>query len=144
MKITDRKKNLIITSSGKNIAPQKIENLFLSDPLFTHFIVIGDRRKFLSALLTINLDQAAFIAEKQGIAFKDPIALLDHPEFIHIIDEHVAERNLHLARFETIKRYRIIKKEFSQETGELTPSLKIKRNVVQEQYADLIDSMYMD
>ncbi|MBC2710298.1 MAG: long-chain fatty acid--CoA ligase [Desulfosarcina sp.] len=144
LKITDRKKNLIITSSGKNIAPQKIENLFLSDPLFTHFIVIGDRRKFLSALLTINLDQAAFIAEKQGIAFKDPIALLDHPEFIHIIDEHVAERNLHLARFETIKRYRIIKKEFSQETGELTPSLKIKRNVVQEQYADLIDSMYMD
>lgn len=142
--ITDRKKNLIITSGGKNIAPQKIENLFLSDPLFTHFIVIGERRKFLSALLTINLEQAEVIAQKQDIDCSDLDALLDHPEFIRIIDEHVAERNSHLARFETIKRYRIIKNEFSQEAGELTPSLKIKRNVIQENYTDLIESMYVD
>jgi len=142
--ITDRKKNLIITSGGKNIAPQKIENLFLSDPLFTHFVVIGDRRKFLSALLTINLDQAALIAHKQGIPCDDPQDLLDHPDFIAIIDEHVAERNSHLARFETIKRYRIVKKEFSQEAGELTPSLKIKRNVIRENYGELIESMYAD
>jgi long-chain acyl-CoA synthetase len=142
--ITDRKKNLIITSGGKNIAPQKIENLFLSDPLFTHFLVIGERRKFLSALLTVNLDQAELIASKQGIAFSNPEQLLDDPSFIRIVDDHVAERNGHLARYETIKRYRIIKKEFSQETGELTPSLKIKRNVIHEQYADLIESMYAD
>jgi len=142
--ITDRKKNLIITSGGKNIAPQKIENLFLSDPLFTHVVVVGDRRKFLSALVTINLDQAALIAHKQGIASRAPQELLDHPDFIGIIDEHVAERNSHLARFETIKRYCIIKKEFSQETGELTPSLKIKRNVIKENYEDLIESMYAD
>jgi len=142
--ITDRKKNLIITSGGKNIAPQKIENLFLSDPLFTHFIVIGERRKFLSALLTINLDQAQLLAERQGIAVNAPKDLLDYPDFLKIIDAHVAERNRHLARFETIKRYRIIKKEFSQETGELTPSLKIKRNVIHEQHADLIASMYAD
>jgi long-chain acyl-CoA synthetase len=140
--ITDRKKNLIITSGGKNIAPQKIENLFLSDPLFTHFIVIGERRHFLSALLTINLDQAQLLAERQSIAVEDPKDLLDHPDFLKIIDRHVAEKNRHLPRFETIKCYRIIKKEFSQETGELTPSLKIKRNVVQAHYADLIDSMY--
>lgn len=142
--ITDRKKNLIITSGGKNVAPQKIENLFLSDPLFTHFLVIGERRKFLSALLTVNLDQAALIALKQGIAFSEPDELLDDPSFIRIVDDHVAERNGHLARYETIKRYRILKKEFSQETGELTPSLKIKRNVIHEQYADLIESMYAD
>ena len=142
--ITDRKKNLIITSGGKNIAPQKIENLFLSDPLFTHFIVIGERRKFLSALLTINLDQAQLLAERQGIAVDAPTDLLDHPDFLQIIEAHVAERNSHLARFETIKRYRIIKKEFSQETGELTPSMKIKRNVIHEQHADLIASMYAD
>jgi long-chain acyl-CoA synthetase len=142
--ITDRKKNLIITSGGKNVAPQKIENLFLSDPLFTHFIVIGERRKFLSALLTINLDQAALIAHKRGIDGDDPRTLLDDRRFMAIVDEHVAERNSHLARFETIKRYRIIKKEFSQETGELTPSLKIKRNVIQENYQDLIESMYSD
>jgi long-chain acyl-CoA synthetase len=142
--ITDRKKNLIITSGGKNIAPQKIENLFLSDPLFTHFIVIGERRKFLSALLTVNMEQAEVIAQKQGIDCSDLDALLNNPEFIRIIDEHVAERNSHLARFETIKRYRIIKSEFSQEAGELTPSLKIKRNVIQENYTDLIESMYAD
>ncbi|BBO74190.1 long-chain-fatty-acid--CoA ligase [Desulfosarcina widdelii] len=142
--ITDRKKNLIITSGGKNIAPQKIENLFLSDPLFTHFIVIGERRKFLSALLTINLEQAEVIAQKRGIDCSDLDGLLDNPVFMRIIDEHVAERNSHLARFETIKRYRIIKNEFSQEAGELTPSLKIKRNVIQENYTDLIESMYAD
>lgn len=144
LKITDRKKNLIITSGGKNIAPQKIENLFLSDPLFTHFIVVGDRRKFLSALFTINPDQAALIAQKQGISFNDPAELPAHPEFIPIIDAHVAEQNKRLARYETIKRYRVIPKEFSQETGELTPSLKIKRNVVQSLYADQIESMYAD
>jgi long-chain acyl-CoA synthetase len=142
--ITDRKKNLIITSGGKNIAPQKIENLFLSDPLFTHFIVIGERQKFLSALLTINLDQAQLLAERQGIAVDAPEALLDHPDFLKIIDAHMAERNSRLARFETIKRYRIVKQEFSQETGELTPSMKIKRNVIQERHADLIASMYAD
>lgn len=142
--VTDRKKNLIITSGGKNVAPQKIENLFLSDPLFTHFIVIGERRKFLSALLTVNRDQAALLAHEQGISVEPPRDLLDHPEMRRIIDAHVAERNSHLARFETIKRYRIIKHEFSQETGELTPSLKIKRNVIQEQYADQIDAMYAD
>ncbi|WP_319524895.1 long-chain fatty acid--CoA ligase [uncultured Desulfosarcina sp.] len=142
--ITDRKKNLIITSGGKNIAPQKIENLFLGDPLFTHFIVIGERRKFLSALLTINLEQAEVIAQKQGIECSDPRTLLDNPDFIRIVDEHVAERNSHLARFETIKRYRMIKNEFSQEAGELTPSLKIKRNVIHENYTDLIESMYAD
>ncbi|BBO67693.1 AMP-binding protein [Desulfosarcina alkanivorans] len=144
LKITDRKKNLIITSGGKNIAPQKIENLFLSDPLFTYFIVIGERRKFLSALLTVNLDQAALIAQQQGIAFGDAAELLDHPSFVGIVDAHVAERNGHLARYETIKRYRIIKKAFSRENGELTPSLKLKRNVVQERYAGLIESMYAD
>jgi long-chain acyl-CoA synthetase len=142
--ITDRKKNLIITSGGKNIAPQKIENLFLTDPLFTHFMVIGERRKFLSALLTINRDQAAVLARQHGIAFEDPDALLDDPEMLGIVDAHVADRNRLLARFETIKRYRIIKEEFSQETGELTPSLKLKRNVVYERYADLIESMYAD
>ena len=142
--ITDRKKNLIITSGGKNIAPQKIETLFLSDPLFTHFVVIGEQRKFLSALLTINWDQAALIARKRGLVCSDPRELLDHPEFIRIVDEHVAERNRHLARFETIKRYRIIKKEFSQESGELTPSLKVKRKVIHTNYKALIESMYAD
>lgn len=140
--ITDRKKNLIITSGGKNIAPQKIETLFMSDPLFSQFIVIGDRRKHLSALLTINMDQAVVVAAAEGIVGKDPGALLEDSLFLQIVDRHVAEKNKDLARFETIKRFRIIGHEFSQETGELTPSLKIKRNVVLHKYRDLIEEMY--
>jgi len=142
--ITDRKKNLIITSGGKNIAPQKIENIFISDPLFAHFLVIGDRRKYLSALLTINLDRAVLLAADKGIAYDSPADLLDNPDFLAIVEEHVQARNKKLARFETIKQYRILKTEFSQDTGELTPSMKLKRKVVQQRYADEIESMYPD
>ncbi|WP_028315411.1 AMP-dependent synthetase/ligase [Desulfatibacillum aliphaticivorans] len=142
LKITGRKKDLIITAGGKNIAPQKIESLFMSDPLFLHFIVIGDRRKYLSALVNINMEQAQTLAEKEGIAYSEPRELLDNPEFLAIVDRHVAERNSHLARFETIKQYRIIKDEFSQESGEMTASLKLKRNVINEKYNSLVEGMY--
>jgi long-chain acyl-CoA synthetase len=140
--ITDRKKNLIITSGGKNIAPQKIEGIFISDPLFAHFMVIGDRRKYLSALVTLNMERAASLAAEHAIACEQPRDLLDNPDFLALVDEHVQAKNRKLARFETIKKYRIIKSEFSQETGELTPSLKLKRKVVQEMYAREIESMY--
>ena len=142
--ITDRKKNLIITSGGKNVAPQKIENLFMSDPIFSQFMVIGDRRKFLSALVTINLDQAAVTAQQRGIPFDSPEELLNDDRFLAIIDDKVAEKNKKLARFETIKKYRIIKREFTQEAGELTPSLKLKRNVVMERYQDMVDAIYAE
>jgi len=142
--ITDRKKDLIITSGGKNIAPQKIEGIFKFDPLFAQFIVVGERKKFLSALININLEQAERIARQQDIAFQKPEELLDNKDFLKIIDAHVAEKNKQLARYETIKKYRIIRNEFSQEGGELTPSLKMKRNVIYDKYADLIDTMYED
>jgi len=140
--ITDRKKNLIITSGGKNIAPQKIEGTFISDPLFAHFMVIGDRRKYLSALITLNMERAVSLAAENAIDHTQPVDLLDNPDFLAIVDKHVQAKNDKLARFETIKQYRIIKNEFSQETGELTPSLKLKRRVVQKMYAREIESMY--
>ncbi len=144
LKITDRKKDLIITSGGKNIAPQKIEGLFKFDPLFEHVIVIGERRKFLTALLNINLEQAALIARKEGIPFDRPQELLEDHRFLETVAGHMAERNTHLARYETIKRYRILRQPFSPEGGELTVSLKLKRNVILERHAELIDSMYAD
>lgn len=140
--ITDRKKNLIITSGGKNIAPQKIEGVFISDPLFAHFMVIGDRRKYLSALVTVNLERAVILAAENAIDCTAPRDLLDNPAFRAIVDEHVQAGNAKLARFETIKKYHLLKNEFSQETGELTPSLKLKRKVVQKMYAAEIESMY--
>ncbi len=142
--ITDRKKDLIITSGGKNVAPQNIENLFKSDPLFTQCIVIGEKRKYLTALINIDRQIAAKLAEGKAVAFKDPEELLDKPEFIKILDEHIAERNSRLAKYETIKKYRIIRQDFSKETGELTATLKVKRKVVQEKYGPEIESMYED
>jgi long-chain acyl-CoA synthetase len=143
LSITDRKKNIIITSGGKNIAPQKIEGIFLSDPLFAQFIVIGDRRKFLSALLTINLDVASHLAHENNIPFNTPADLLAAPAFLALVDARLQSRNSRLARFETIKKYRIVQREFSQEMGELTPSLKLKRNVVLENFQSLIEEMYV-
>lgn len=140
--ITDRKKDLIITSGGKNVAPQKIENLFKSDPLFTQFIVIGEKKKYLTALCNINLEEAARLARAEGIAFSNPSELLENPGFLAIVQKHVDERNTHLARYETIKKWKIVPTDFSQDGGELTPSLKVKRKVVAQKYKDLIDSMY--
>ncbi|HSV98456.1 MAG TPA: long-chain fatty acid--CoA ligase [Spirochaetota bacterium] len=142
--ITDRKKDIIITSGGKNVAPQNIENLFKSDPLFTQCIVIGERRKYLTALINVDRQIAAKLAEERRLAFNDPEELLDKPEFLKILDEHVAERNSRLARYETIKKYRIIRQDFSKESGELTATLKVKRKVVQEKYGPVIESMYAD
>jgi long-chain acyl-CoA synthetase len=140
--ITDRKKDLIITSGGKNIAPQKIEGLFMSDPLFTQFIVIGEKKKYITALCNINIEEAERFAKQDGISYGKPAELLDNPKILEMIQKHVDERNTHLAKYETIKNIRIIKSDFSQEGGELTPSLKVKRKVVHQKYKDLIDQMY--
>ncbi|MCD6569922.1 MAG: long-chain fatty acid--CoA ligase [Deltaproteobacteria bacterium] len=140
--ITDRKKDLIITAGGKNIAPQNIENLFKEDPLFEQFVVVGDMKKYLVGLVNINLEEAQRLAKEEGIQFSSPEELLDNKDFSSIVDKHVEDRNKHLARVETIKYYRIVKQPFSEETGELTPSLKVKRKVVMEKYKDVIDGMY--
>jgi len=140
--ITDRKKDLIITSGGKNVAPQKIENMFKSDPLFTQFIVIGERKKYLTGLCNINLEEAASLAGEEGIIFNKPVELLENPKFLDIVQKHVDERNVHLGAYENIIKIRIVKSDFSQEGGELTPSLKLKRKVVLQKYNNLIDDMY--
>ena len=140
--ITDRKKDLIITSGGKNVAPQKIENMFKSDPLFTQFIVIGERKKYLTGLCNINPEEAAALANDEGITFNKPAELLENPKFLDIVQKHVDERNRHLGAYENIIKIRIVKSDFSQEGGELTPSLKLKRKVVLQKYNNLIDDMY--
>lgn len=140
--IVDRKKDLIITSGGKNVSPQKIENLFLSDPLFSLVIVIGEGRKYLTALVNINLEEAQDVARKQGIAFGKGEDLLEKPEFMSVVNTHVSGLNRLLSRYETIKRYAVVRHAFSKETGELTDTLKIKRRVVREKYREAIDAMY--
>lgn len=140
--ITDRKKDIIITAGGKNIAPQNIEGLFLKNPLFENVLVIGDRRRYLTALMTLNFDEAGRLAREARIGFETKEYLLAHPDFLALVDRHVQERNQHLARFETIKTYRILPESFSQEAGELTPSLKLKKKVIMDKYKSLIENMY--
>ena len=140
--ITDRKKDLLITSGGKNIAPQRIEGIFKSDPLFTQFIVIGESKKYLTGLCNINPEEAARLAADENIVFNNPAELLENKKFLDIVQRHVDERNVHLAKYESIKSIRIVKNDFSQDGGELTPSLKLKRKVVLQKYNELIDDMY--
>ena len=142
LSITDRKKDLIITAGGKNIAPQNIENMFKQDPLFEQVVIIGDSKKYLVGLFNLNHDESARLAKQAGIAFTKPEDLFDNDAFKKIVDQHVEELNKNLARVETIKYYRILKNTFSEQTGELTPSLKVKRKVVMNKYKDVIESMY--
>lgn len=140
--ITDRKKDLIITAGGKNIAPQNIEGMFKQDSLFEQVVVIGDNRKYLVALFNLNHDESARLAKQAGIAFTKPEDLFNNDAFKKIVDQHMEELNKNLARVETIKYYRILQNTFSEQTGELTPSLKVKRKVVMNKYKDVIESMY--
>jgi long-chain acyl-CoA synthetase len=131
--ITGRKKEIIITAGGKNIAPKNIEAALKEHPLIAEAVVVGDRRKYLTALLILDPDAAARFATEKGGA---PDAL--HAEIQRAVDEV----NSHLARVETVKRFHILPRPFSIDTGELTPTLKVKRRVVYERYAREIDAMY--
>jgi long-chain acyl-CoA synthetase len=140
--ITDRKKDLIITAGGKNIAPQNIEGMFMKDPLFENFVCIGDRKKYLTAIITLSLAEVERLGRLAGLPFNKPEELLDNKAFLAIVDQHVQDVNKDLAKFETIKSYRIITHSFSEQTGELTPSLEVKRKVIIERYKDMIEGMY--
>jgi long-chain acyl-CoA synthetase len=130
--ITDRKKELIITSSGKNIAPTKIEGLLRAHPLVSQAIAVGDRRPFVTALIALDEEAGGRSAAELAA---DPAVLAE-------LDALVAAVNEHLARAEQIKSYRVLTAPWSPESGELTPTLKLRRKVVIEMYADQIDPMY--
>ncbi|MBI5904519.1 MAG: long-chain fatty acid--CoA ligase [Deltaproteobacteria bacterium] len=142
LRITDRKKDIIVTSGGKNIAPQNVENLLKNDPFVSQAFVYGDRKKFLTALVTLSPDEIAAWAAQQGIAERDPEALAARPEVAKLLDSRIADINRGLASFEQVKKFVILGKDFSQETGELTPTLKIRRKVVVEKYGRLLDALY--
>ena len=142
--ITDRKKDLIITSGGKNIAPQKIEGLIKENPLFAQAVVLGERRNYISVLLNLNYEIAAQIAKANNIKFNSPRELATNKEFLKLVDGYVSNMNEKLARYENIRKFKILENDFSQETGELTVSLKVKRSVIQEKYKGVIEEIYAD
>ena len=141
LRITDRKKDLLKTSGGKYVAPQKIENLLKLQPHVSQAVVIGDNRKYCTALVTLDAPEVEAWASTHGLAIPAD-RLADHPEVQKLIEAEVAAVNQQLASWESIKYVRILPNDFSTETGELTPSLKVKRKVVSTRYSDVIESMY--
>jgi len=142
LRITDRKKDLIKTSGGKYVAPQNIENLLKTQLHISQAVVIGDNRKYCVALITLDLDELERYARAAQIEVGERGTLVQHPKIVELIDSEVQTVNKHLAPYESIKYFRILDRYFSQESGELTPSLKVKRKVVTERFRNLIDEMY--
>jgi long-subunit acyl-CoA synthetase (AMP-forming) len=141
--ITGRKKNLIITAGGENIAPEMIENKLKTIPEIEQAVVVGDRRKFLTALITLT-PEALQLAKKKEIhtSAKDVLELTNCDKFYEYLANQIEEINGGIARVQTIKNFRVLPSTFSEETGELTPTMKIKRGVVLKKYATEIEAMY--
>lgn len=142
IKIKDRKKDIIITSGGKHVAPQYLENLFVGEGLISHILVYGDRRKYITALITLNGDGLRALACDKEIAYKQVEELTQHPLVIEEIARLVNHKNQRLASFEQIKKFQVLERDFSVENNELTPTMKVKRKVITERYKSLLDSLY--
>lgn len=140
--ITDRKKDIIITAGGKHVAPQFIENLFKDEPLINHVIAYGDRRKYITGLITLNPDGLKSFADSKSLNYKDLKELCQNPTVRKEIERVVHDKNQNLARFQRIKKFVILDKELTIEDNDLTPTLKVKRKVVTEKYRKELDELY--
>jgi long-chain acyl-CoA synthetase len=140
--ITDRKKNIIVTSGGKNIAPQPIENLFITSKYIEQSVVLGDKRKYCTAFIVPNMDNLKLFAEKGELSYTDEDDLLNKSEVYSLIRKEIDSVSVDLASYETIKEFKLLKDPFTIESGELTPTMKVKRNVVEQKYGNLIEAMY--
>jgi len=142
--ITDRKKDIIITAGGKNVAPQNIENTLVTDPFIEQAIVIGEGRKYLSALIIPNFSELISYAKNQGIPFDDKADLIRKPEIVSFFDEKIKTLMKDYARVEQIRKFTLLPREFSIESGELTPTLKMKRKIINQNFAGEIEAMYKE
>lgn len=142
LSITDRKKDIIITAGGKNISPSEIENRLKVSPFIQEAIVIGDRRKYLSALIGIDADTVGDWAARKGIAYTTYEDLTTKPEVTALIEGEVTEANGEFAQVETIKKFRLLPKELDHEDGEVTATQKVKRAAISTQFGPMIEEMY--
>ena len=140
--ITGRKKDIIITAGGKNITPANLENGLKQTRWISQAVVIGDRRPYLMALITLDPEEAPALAQELGLDNADLAALAKEEKVRAVVQEAIDEVNSHVGLVEQIKRFVILDHDLSQETGELTPTLKVKRNVVHEKYASVVDETY--
>ncbi|MER5398951.1 AMP-dependent synthetase/ligase [Streptomyces sp. NPDC002599] len=143
--LTDRKKEMIITSTGKNVSPALVENALKEHPLIGQAMVHGDNRSYLVALLVLDAEAAPAWAAANGVeAHGGPAGLAEHPAVRAEVDRAVAAANTRLNRTEQVKRYELLSREWGPATGELTPSLKMRRRVIRDKYADELSGLYED
>jgi long-chain acyl-CoA synthetase len=140
--ITGRKKDIIITAGGKNITPANLENGLKQNRWISQAVVVGDRRPYLVALITLDPEEAPALAQELGLEDTDLPSLAKDEKVRAVVQRAVDEVNSHVGPVEQIKRFEILDHDLSQETGELTPTLKVKRNVVHEKFADVVDRIY--
>ena len=144
LKITDRKKDLIITAGGKNIAPQYIENLLKFSPYINDAVVIGDGRKYLTAIIVIDEENVVKYAQDQKVQYTTFASLTRTEEVIRLIQDEINKVNDQMARVENIRKFQILDKKLYTEDGEVTPTMKVKRKSINTQYRDVIESMYKE
>ncbi len=142
LKITDRKKDIIVTAGGKNVAPQNLENELKTDPMISQVMVHGDKRKVLSALVTLNDEYARKWAADHGVP--GGAALDQDPKVQARVQQAIDALNARQASYATIKKFAIVPNDFTQATGELTPTLKVKRKVVTKKYQAILDAFYVE
>jgi len=142
LSVVDRKKELIITAGGENVPPAVIENLLVAHPLIGQALAYGDRRPYVVALLTLDAEVAPAWAGARGVEAGSLAALAENPLLLAEIEQAVASANQHLARVQQVKRWRLLPVEWTAESEELTPTLKLKRRIVHAKYADVIDALY--
>jgi long-chain acyl-CoA synthetase len=142
LRITDRKKDIIVTAGGKNITPQFIENKLKFSPYINDAVVIGDRRKFITSLIMIDEDNVVKYAQDHKVQFSTYKDLTMDPEIVRLIQGEVDKVNETLARVEQVKKFTILPKKLYEEDGEITPTMKVKRKYVNEAFSDLIEAMY--
>ncbi len=143
LRITDRKKDIIITAGGKNVAPQNIEGMFKAMcPYVSQIMVHGDKRKFLSALITLNAEALTPWAQQNGLESEEMAVLSGNPSVKSLIQGYVDDLNGKLASYETIKKFAILPEDLREESGELTPTLKVKRSFCEDRYRQILDGFY--
>ena len=142
--ITDRKKDIIVTAGGKNVAPQPIENTIKTSPYIANAVVVGNARKFVSALIVPDFDKLEVYAREKGLVYKDREELVAKSEVYAFLMQEIDRLTPHLASYEKIKKIAILPRDFDLEAGELTPTLKVRRKIVEEKYKPIIDKIYQE
>jgi long-chain acyl-CoA synthetase len=142
VRITDRKKDIIVTAGGKNVAPQNLENLLKTWPIVSSAMVYGDRRPYLTALICVNEERARALLEKAQVKAGSYAELAKRPEIRAAVQEAISAINAQQPPYNTLKKFDLVDHDFTQESGELTPTLKVKRKFCTQKYAALLDGMY--